>query len=100
MDWGRDRASVGIIRVLVLLVAVGFVLWLFAIVGPATIEPLHDYAANDSAINNSTERSTNVDRYQSMTLEYAPLLLLVGITAMVIIYAVFRERFTGPRRRP
>lgn len=93
------RANADLIVVVVWIVVMVFLGYLYAIVGPGAIEPLHDYAVNNSAVQNQSLGGT-VSNYQSVTLRYAPALLVVGSVALLLVYAVFRERYSGPGRPP
>lgn len=93
-----DRGQLGnLIRVGAAFLFMLFLLWLFAMVGPAVIEPLHDFAVEQDSTD---EYDDTLDRYQAVTLEYAPAIMLVGAFVIVFVYAVFRERFSGPARPP
>ena len=88
----------GIIRVLVGLVTLMFSLWLFAIVGPALLEPLVSIVGAQAVVATGP-MAGDLNTIQQVTLRDAPLLLAVGFIVLSIVYAVFRELFTTPGRR-
>lgn len=99
MPGSDTRGIVGIIRVGVLLIFVLALLWIFAIVAPATLEPIYDVASSNEDVQDQGYGGT-VDTTLAVALQHAPTLFGVGFILLVIAYAAFRERYTGVRRRP
>lgn len=93
------RGSAELIIVIVWIVVMVFALYVFAIAGPSAIEPLHDFAQDNDAVE-AANHSETVSDYQSTSLWYGPALLAVGSLLLLLVYVVFRERFSGPRRPP
>lgn len=87
----------GLLRVAVMLVGVLFTLWVFSIFAPAIIEPLNDQAHEHDAVADEGY-SDDVDTIEEVVLKDAPTLLGGGFVVLVIIYAVWRERFDRRRR--
>lgn len=100
---GSDTRGVagvtGIIRVGLWLLLMLVFLWIFAIVGPAVLEPMYDFASSNGAVDSQGYGGT-VDTTLTVALQHAPTLLGIGVILLVIAYAAFRERFSARRRRP
>lgn len=94
-----SRAQIGLIHVGLLVVTVLVALWVYAVIGPAILEPIHDIASSNEAVQEEGHQG-RLDTILAVTLNHAPKLLGVGIILLAIIFAAFRERFVGRTRRP
>lgn len=90
----RDRGQGDLIGVMIFLVGMVVALWIFAIVAPPIIEALVDMSTDVDAVDEQGY-SSNVDRYQHVVLQQSPTILGGGFVVLVILFAVFRERFLG-----
>ncbi|QSG02526.1 hypothetical protein [Natranaeroarchaeum sulfidigenes] len=96
----RDRAQADLIGVMIFFVTVLVALWIFTIVAPPIIDALVDMSTDIDAVEEQGYSGT-VDRYHTVVLQQAPTILGGGFIVLIILFAVFRERFLGAggRRR-
>lgn len=90
-----DRGQADLFGVFLLLIFVLISLWIFAMVGPPIIGALADVAL-DVGVPGYTDR---VKRVRMVVLRQSPTIYGVGFFGLVILFAVFRERFLGTSRR-
>jgi hypothetical protein len=90
---------VRLLRVFGLLLFTFVALWVFALVAPAVIGPIAEFALNDPAVQ-SEGHAGDVSNIRNVTVTDAPTLWGAGIVILVIVFAVFREQIIsrGGRR--
>jgi len=97
MSLQSDTRGQGLIQVLLLLVVSFVGIWIFFIIAGAFFEPLADIIHGFDQMEE--QGYTNALEMLMTTLTvWAPTLFGLGMIALVIIYAVFREQFQGTRR--
>jgi hypothetical protein len=90
----------GLIRVFGTLLVVMFTIGIYFMVAPSVIDPLSEQARGFDSVQDQGY-ADDVNRTQTQTLQQGPTLLIAGMFVLVVVYAVFRERFVGGgRRRP
>lgn len=95
---GDDR-GLGLIGVFLWFLTLLFALWIFWLMVGHFLEPLREIVMAQQVVQDSGY-TTGLERLWPILVIMAPLLLLVGGIVLIIIYAVWRERFLGGRRVP
>jgi len=94
-----DERALGLIGVFLWFLTLLFSLWIFWLMVGHVLEPIRDIVMGMEVVQSSGYDS-GLERLWPVLVIFAPLLLLVGGICLIIIYAVWRERFLGGRRVP
>lgn len=84
------RVGLGVLGIL-------FTLWLFSIIAPAIMEPMHAQADDTEAVHEQGY-SDDIDNILELVVKDAPTMLAGGFIVLLIVFSVWRERFDSRRR--